>query len=66
MFKYDKATKNKYVGKKIKTHKYNERHLYVHEYTLTFLITYDSCEKKVYSWKYKWLQLNSFVCMKST
>ena len=47
MFKYDKATKNKYVGKKIKTHKYNERHLYVHEYTLTFLITYDSCEKKV-------------------
>ena len=47
MIKYDKATKNKYVGKKIKTHKYNERHLYVQEYTLTFLITYNSCEKKV-------------------
>ena len=46
MFKYDKATKNKYVGKKVQTHKFNQRHLYVHKYTLTFLITYDSCEKE--------------------
>ena len=40
MFKYDKATKNKYVGEKVQLISA------IYMFMNTFLITYDSCEKE--------------------
>ena len=43
MFKYDKATKNKYVGKR---YKHTNLISAIYMFMNTFLITYDSCEKE--------------------